>query len=202
MHERRHIRGLRAADSAREKQRHQIPAVRDRKNAKEMERRQDPAYREMRATAHRNQLRERLATDAEFRRAHRAKIKTYQQLPESQSRKRKQSKAWYHSHKEVQRDRMRRLRYGVTAEVMLQQLTAQEFRCGNLACDTPVNESSAVDHCHTTGQIRGILCTRCNFLEGALDKHTERLLGLLDYRDAGGVWVSGSGREHYKKRTA
>jgi hypothetical protein len=48
--------------------------------------------------------------------------------------------------------------YGLTVPALEAMKQAQAFRC--LLCDKekPLN----VDHCHKTGQVRGLLCTDCN----------------------------------------
>jgi hypothetical protein len=44
-------------------------------------------------------------------------------------------------------------------------LKENEFKCP--LCENHLDESeSALDHCHTSGQIRGTICKRCNSLEG------------------------------------
>ena len=53
---------------------------------------------------------------------------------------------------------------GVTQEQYLQMFTNQRGRCG--ICDKRLYskryKAFAVDHCHTTGRIRGLLCHQCN----------------------------------------
>lgn len=39
----------------------------------------------------------------------------------------------------------------------------------------------AVDHCHSTGRIRGLLCRRCNIAIGHLDHNAERLIAAARY---------------------
>jgi hypothetical protein len=41
--------------------------------------------------------------------------------------------------------------------------------------------AAAVDHCHITGTIRGILCFRCNTVLGHLDEDIELLLKMKEY---------------------
>lgn len=59
----------------------------------------------------------------------------------------------------------RRRRYGLTDEAHTEMLRAQDFRCDicgsedNGRRDTP---HFAVDHCHATGRVRGLLCHACN----------------------------------------
>lgn len=59
----------------------------------------------------------------------------------------------------------RRRRYGLTDEAYTKMLGEQDFRCDicgsedNGRRDTP---HFAVDHCHTTGRVRALLCHACN----------------------------------------
>lgn len=39
----------------------------------------------------------------------------------------------------------------------------------------------SIDHCHTTGKLRGLLCTRCNLLIGGLENTPYILESLLSY---------------------
>lgn len=53
--------------------------------------------------------------------------------------------------------------YGLTEEDYFQMLEQQEGKCA--ICSTPTTsftKALAVDHCHTTGQVRGLLCPLCN----------------------------------------
>lgn len=61
--------------------------------------------------------------------------------------------------------------YGLTVEQWDQMLIAQSGLCA--LCDMPM-ENPHVDHSHTTGQVRGMLCLRCNTTLGNVE-----LLGLL-----------------------
>ena len=53
---------------------------------------------------------------------------------------------------------------GVTQEQYLEMFAKQRGRCG--ICEKRLYskryKAFAVDHCHTTGRIRGLLCTQCN----------------------------------------
>jgi hypothetical protein len=53
---------------------------------------------------------------------------------------------------------------GVTQEDYLRMYTEQQGRCGicNKRLYSKRYKAFAVDHCHKTGRIRGLLCTKCN----------------------------------------
>ena len=58
--------------------------------------------------------------------------------------------------------------YGITIEQYDEMYDAQHGACG--ICErhsTEFPQRLAVDHCHTTGRIRGLLCSYCNRALGA-----------------------------------
>lgn len=66
----------------------------------------------------------------------------------------------------VRRRRQLARRYGITLEQYELMLEHQGSRCA--ICGLPHEESRplAVDHCHATGRVRGLLCTGCNVALG------------------------------------
>lgn len=52
-------------------------------------------------------------------------------------------------------------RYGITIEDAEALLHQQGGGCG-ICRDAVTLETGHVDHCHRTGQVRGVLCRRCN----------------------------------------
>ncbi len=56
-------------------------------------------------------------------------------------------------------------RYGITIEDYSQLLGSQGGGCA-ICGTTPTNKRLAVDHCHNTGKIRGLLCMTCNMQLG------------------------------------
>lgn len=62
-------------------------------------------------------------------------------------------------------------RYGVTREQVAEMYQAQGGRCAICARETPLTgvkraELVAVDHCHSTKKVRGLLCRSCNLMLG------------------------------------
>lgn len=53
-------------------------------------------------------------------------------------------------------------KYGITKDDFELMLSNQKGLCD--ICDTPFNEQTRpyIDHCHDTGQVRGLLCMNCN----------------------------------------
>lgn len=78
-------------------------------------------------------------------------------------------------------------RYGLTPERYDEILLAQGGVCA--ACGQPETGrnqrgpvSMAVDHDHDTGQVRGLLCMRCNRALGMLRDSADIVQALADYR--------------------
>lgn len=82
--------------------------------------------------------------------------------------------------------RLLRSRYGITLQLYEQLFEQQQGLCA--ACGKPEPRVHygktmrlAVDHCHATGAIRGLLCSDCNRTLGLLNEDPERVEGLLRY---------------------
>jgi hypothetical protein len=80
-------------------------------------------------------------------------------------------------------------RYGLTIAEYDRMWTEQEGVCA--ACDQPETATNqfgkrrlAVDHDHTTGRVRGLLCSTCNRALGLLGDDWQRVLGVLAYLEA------------------
>lgn len=69
--------------------------------------------------------------------------------------------------------------YGLTLEDMKELLELQNNRC--VTCLTEFVTTPHVDHCHTTGRIRGLLCGCCNRSLGLLKENPETLRRMMDY---------------------
>jgi hypothetical protein len=95
------------------------------------------------------------------------------------------SKKW----KEANRERVREYqkhanlkRYDLSLSEKEAMLTAQGNRC---ACCSSLDPRSKtgwhVDHCHTTGKVRGLLCLYCNVALGKVEDSIDRLKALISY---------------------
>ncbi len=68
--------------------------------------------------------------------------------------------------------------YGLTLEDYHQRYSEQNGQC--LICESP-QELLDVDHDHTTGKVRGLLCNQCNTALGLLKDSPDVLLKAVAY---------------------
>jgi Recombination endonuclease VII len=76
------------------------------------------------------------------------------------------------------RDWELRNRYGITLQEWLAMVNAVDGKC-EICGDA--EEVLCVDHCHETGQIRGVLCRRCNRAIGQLGDSLEAVRKAVAY---------------------
>ena len=85
-------------------------------------------------------------------------------------------------------ERSQATRYGITVGRLRALKADANYRCQ--ACGVHEDElvhasfkysKLVVDHCHATGEVRGILCTRCNTALGHLDDNPVKINNLLAY---------------------
>jgi hypothetical protein len=76
-----------------------------------------------------------------------------------------------------------RRKYGIDQESYLQRLAAQGGCCA--ICEKPAESERdgklRVDHCHSTGKIRGLLCDSCNVGLGKFGDNIDSLTVAIMY---------------------
>jgi hypothetical protein len=74
-------------------------------------------------------------------------------------------------------------RYGITEQVWDHMLARQGGKCAVCRTDTPGGrgETWHIDHDHVTGQVRGLLCQRCNLAIGMLGDSPDLMRTALRY---------------------
>jgi hypothetical protein len=77
---------------------------------------------------------------------------------DARAKDRERLRSWRAANPEKARAQLRRQRYGLDDRAFDALLSAQEGRCA--ICRTTA--AACVDHCHTSGSVRGILCHGCN----------------------------------------
>lgn len=85
--------------------------------------------------------------------------------------------------KDRERDRAAKLRreYGLSAEEYEEMLEEQDGECAICHNFCSSGRRLAVDHCHSTGKVRGLLCGNCNTGLGKFEDSIERLQRAIEY---------------------
>jgi len=119
-------------------------------------------------------------------------------------RRRQYSKEYYHANRDaiIEYQRQQRLniplekwtewsrksRHGMSKQQFEDMLADQDGKCSicldpiGVVVGTRKKEGQAcVDHCHLTGKIRGLLCTRCNTGIGHLRDSVDNVTRALEY---------------------
>ena len=85
----------------------------------------------------------------------------------------------YWSNPAGERERHLVRKYGVTLERYREMLEQQGGACA--ICRKTQQRAFDVDHCHTTGRVRGLLCTNCNRMIGHAADDADRLRAAAAY---------------------
>jgi hypothetical protein len=77
--------------------------------------------------------------------------------------------------------------YGITLEEYERKLENQDFGCAICGIKIPGGNGKHfyVDHNHTTGQVRDLLCHNCNFVIGYAKEDTDILQAVIRYLE---IW--------------
>ncbi len=81
---------------------------------------------------------------------------------------RERSRAWRAANPEKARENQLRHKYKISRAQWDAIATAQGGLCG--ICGKPLGAKVHTDHCHTSGQVRGLLCIRCNTMLGHIER--------------------------------
>lgn len=82
--------------------------------------------------------------------------------------------------------------YGITGDDYLRMLQSQGGKCGIPSCGKTIisaldytgrklKDVACIDHDHVTGRVRGLLCNRCNYVVGCVEKHGHIIDGAGEY---------------------
>lgn len=97
-----------------------------------------------------------------------------------QAKRRAKDKTIY---ERVERNSKYKRQYGITVDDYNRMLATQNDGCGICGVKTPGNRTKHfhVDHCHSTGKVRGLLCHKCNRALGLFSDNVDVLLQAAKY---------------------
>ena len=78
-----------------------------------------------------------------------------------------------------ERDRALRKNFGITLEEYTEIYNSQGGECA--ICNQPSDEALHLDHNHTTGDNRGLLCRACNHSLGLLKEDMQTIMNMYEY---------------------
>ena len=102
----------------------------------------------------------------------------------------KNSKLKYRAkNKQNIKEQRRQIRYGITKQQYDEMLEKQQYCCA--VCFIHMEKTSKkildVDHCHSTGEIRGLLCNACNQALGLFKDNKQYISMAIQYLENQGV---------------
>jgi hypothetical protein len=73
--------------------------------------------------------------------------------------------------------------YGISMDDYNAMLEAQDGKCAICSCSPPNHHKKRlnIDHCHSTGKVRGLLCDACNRAIGLLKDSPELMANAIKY---------------------
>lgn len=91
-------------------------------------------------------------------------------------------KQWREDNKEHRAAYQREKKFGLTSLQYDAMLAAQDFKCAVcMTADPGLGRGWHVDHCHTKGHVRGLLCNSCNVGLGHFRDSPEILSNAIEY---------------------
>ena len=90
--------------------------------------------------------------------------------------------------KETRREKHLRLAYQWTDSIYFHNLLMQGMACAVCGSEDPKHNKYdfVVDHDHTTGHPRGLLCHKCNVGIGMFEDNTQSLTNAITYLESAG----------------
>lgn len=115
-------------------------------------------------------------------------LKKYRQVSENKIKENASGKRYSKRNPNVGKNSHLKRNYNISLDDYLVMALNQEFKCA--ICKNPETSVDkkknkvrdlAVDHCHVTGKVRGLLCWKCNTSIGRLKDSIEILQNAIDY---------------------
>lgn len=93
----------------------------------------------------------------------------------------RRNREWHQANKDVIKGRVLKKKFGIDEDAYSAILAAQDGACKICKNTCVSGRRLAVDHCHSTGKIRGLLCMNCNNALGRAKDSPEILRAMALY---------------------
>jgi hypothetical protein len=91
-----------------------------------------------------------------------------------------------------------RTKYHLTPEKFMVFVEIQNKACA--ICKTPFTKTPAIDHCHNSGKVRGLLCNACNTALGLFKDNLQAIKEAVRYlENKGSIKMFAQNEEEYEK---
>lgn len=92
------------------------------------------------------------------------------------------SKTWAENNKRRRKHNVLMSTHKISIETYEKMLVDQNYKCFCCSIEhSSLKKGLFVDHCHTTGKIRGLLCNSCNSALGYAKDNIEVLINMIKY---------------------
>ena len=96
-------------------------------------------------------------------------MKSRNRCDESKEKHVNSSALWRKNNKETYKNSILKRKYGITFTEFKEMFEIQESKCKICQKELELlDKNTHVDHCHFSGKVRGILCSRCNLTLGQI----------------------------------
>lgn len=148
---------------------------------------EDAFYRDCkRITGHRTVCKDCCETQRrDYKATHPETIREQQRRQNVRARGNGSRRAWYWKHRESRADLYCKWRYGFTLVEYNAMFVAQGGVCAICGAERTDGKRLNIDHDHSTGRIRGLLCDRCNMVLGSIHDDCELLTNSIKYLQKG-----------------
>ena len=105
---------------------------------------------------------------------------------QNKDKRREYKKEYHKQNKDKRREYHLKSTYGIDEAEWNRMFEAQGGRCAICGSEDPKGNHGVfhVDHCHTTGKVRGLLCDTCNRGLGMFYDNTNTLKNAIEYLEA------------------
>lgn len=112
-------------------------------------------------------------------------MREYNKRPDASAKKKAGLRRYYRENIDTRKSWDLQRAYGISKADYDRMLAAQGGVCATCKQPQAGSRRLAVDHCHMTGAVRGLLCTRCNYALGQARDNPALLRAMANYLERG-----------------